>query len=265
MPVNFLSEAERLRFNSFPSDLSGEDLIGFFTLSRTDLLQIPANASTANRLGFALQLVLLRFLGFHLSELSSVPSAIIDFAASQIEVESDQFSFYGEREQTRSDHQRQIEKYLGYRSATQDDLKFVTEWLTMRSLEHDRPILLLQLLCEHLQSERIVRPGLTILAKIVGAARERAEQEIYRMLTPLLDEFQTQELNKLLKPSEPNRLSPLVWLRNSATSNTPQTILEALIKFNRLQQWKVGEWDLSFLNPNRRKQLAQIGFRSTAQ
>lgn len=88
MPVNFLSAAERLRFNSFPSDLSSEDLIGFFTLSSTDLRQIPANASAANRLGFALQMVLLRFLGFHLPELSSVPNAIIGFAASQIDVES---------------------------------------------------------------------------------------------------------------------------------------------------------------------------------
>lgn len=265
MPVNFLSEAERLRFNSFPSDLSAADLIGFFTLSQTDLLQIPANASAANRLGFALQLVLLRFLGFHLPELTTIPNAVINFTASQIDVEPEQLNFYGKREQTRSNHQRQIENYLGYHSATQDDLKLVTDWLTERSLEHDRPILLLQLLCEHLQNERIVRPGLTILEKIVGAAREKAEQEIYRMLAPLLDEFRTQELNKLLKPIEPNRPSPLAWLRNSATSNTPRTILETLAKLDQLQRWEVSKWDLSVLNPNRRKQLAQIGFRSTAQ
>jgi hypothetical protein len=63
MPVNFLSKpTSALQFA--PSDLSDEDLIGFFTLSQTDLRQIPANASAANRLGFALQLVLLRFLVF---------------------------------------------------------------------------------------------------------------------------------------------------------------------------------------------------------
>jgi hypothetical protein len=65
MPVNFLSEAERLRFNSFPADLFAEDLIGFFTLSPADLRHLPANASAANRLGFALQLAVLRFLDFH--------------------------------------------------------------------------------------------------------------------------------------------------------------------------------------------------------
>ena len=97
MPVNFLSEAERLRFNSLPSDLSDEDLIGFFTLSQTDLRQVPANASAANRLGFALQLVLLRFLGFHLPEFSSVSITVIDFAASQIDVESELLSIKSAR------------------------------------------------------------------------------------------------------------------------------------------------------------------------
>ena len=228
MPVNFLSEAERLRFNSFPSDLSKDDLIGFFTFSPLERRQIPVNASAANRLGFALQLVLLRFLGFHLPELSAVPEAVVDFVAAQIKVAPENLDSYGEREQTRSDHQRRVETYLGYRSATQDDLQTAVGWLTTRSLEHDHPILLLQLLCEHLQGERIVRPGLTILEKMVGTARENAEREIHRRLTPLLDESRTRELDKLLKPLEPNRPSPLAWLRSSAVSNTPQTILETL-------------------------------------
>lgn len=146
MPVNFLSEAERLRFTSFPDNLSADDLIGFFTLSQTDIQQIPAHASAVNRLGFALQLLLLRFLGFHPPQLTSVPEIVIEFVASQIDVESVQINFYGIRDQTRSDHQRQIENYLGYRSATQDDLKIVTKWLNARALEHDRPMLLMQML-----------------------------------------------------------------------------------------------------------------------
>ncbi len=64
-----------------------------------------------------------------------------------------------------------------------------------------------------------MRPGLTILEKVVGASREKAEQEIHRMMLPLLDEFRTKELNKLLQPPEPNRPSPLAWLRDSATSS----------------------------------------------
>lgn len=265
MPVNFLNEAEHLRLNSFPANLSANDLIAHFTLDETDLMAIPVKTSATNRLGFALQLLLLRFLGFHLPDVLSVPNEIVGYVAAQIDVEAEQIKFYGEREQTRSDHQRQIEKHLGYRLATKDDLDSSVDCLTARSLEHDRPILLLQLLCEHLQSQRIVRPGLTILEKLVGAAREKAEQEIYNLLTPLLNEIGVSELDGILRTPQPNRPSQLIWLRNSATSNTPKTILAGLNKLEKLRIWDVGEWNLSMLNPNRRKQLAQIGFRSTSQ
>lgn len=265
MPVNFLNEAERLRFNSFPADLSANDLIAHFTLDENDLKTIPPTASAVNRFGFALQLVLLRFLGFHLPDLLSVTDKVLEYVSEQINVEAEAIKKYGEREQTRSDHQRQIERHLGYRLATPDDLTLSIGWLTERSLEHDRPMLLLQLLCQHLQNERTVRPGLTILEKLVGTAREKAEQDIYLFLTPLLDDNRLKELDELLKSPQPNRPSELVGLRNSATSNTPKTILAGLNKFGKLQNWNVGGWDLSSLNPNRRKQLAQIGFRSTAQ
>ncbi len=84
MPVSYLSKAERLRYNIFPPNLSNDDLITFFTLSDADLAQIPTTASAANRLGFALQIVLLKFLGFHLSELESLPAIVINYMASQI-------------------------------------------------------------------------------------------------------------------------------------------------------------------------------------
>lgn len=86
MPVSFLSEAERKRFNSFPAGLPTEDLIAFFTLSENDLQQIPKTASAINRLGFALRLLLLRFLGFQLHNVSRIPSTVVKNVAGQIAV-----------------------------------------------------------------------------------------------------------------------------------------------------------------------------------
>lgn len=265
MPVSFLSEAERLRLNSFPTDLSNDDLIAYFTLSDTDLLQIPKTASASNRLGVALQLVLLRFLGFHLVELKSLPQAIVGYVAQQIGARADQINFYGEREQTRTNHQRFIEKYLGFRHPTDEDYRRVGDWLLERALEHDRPTLLLQLLCERFLTEKLVRPGFSVVERMVATARNSAEEEIFRRIETIIDEVLAEELDGLLQAPEPNRPTPLAWLRQSATSNTPKTILAGLNKLEKLQQWQVGNWNLSALNPNRRKQLAQIGFRSTAQ
>ena len=265
MPVNFLTDAERLRFNSFPANLSNEDLIAHFTLSDTELIEIPVKTTEANRLGFAIYLVLLRFLGFHLASFETVPTQLINFVAEQISVESKYIESYGIREQTRSNHQRKIEKYLGYRPASSEDVIHFTDWTSQHSLEHDRPLLLLQLLCDYLRKQKIVRPGLTILEKLVGSAREKANQEIYQRLLPVLNENVKADIDEILIADEPNQPTQLAWLRTTATSNTPKNILATIEKLNRLQHWNINEWDLSILNPNRRKQLANIGFRSTAQ
>lgn len=265
MPVSFLSEAERVRFNSFPADLSNDDLIAFFTLSETDLLQIPKTASAANRLGVGLQIVLLRFLGFHLIELKLLPESVINYVAWQIGVETEQIIFYGERDQTRTDHQRTIEKYLGFRHPTDDDYQRTNDWLLERALEHDRPTLLLQLLCERFLAEKLVRPGFSVVERMVATARNAAEDELFRRVESIIDDVLAEDLDGLLRAEQPNRPTPLAWLRQSATSNSPKTILEGLGKLGKLQKWQVGNWNLSSVNPNRRKQLAQIGFRSTAQ
>ncbi|CAN5563109.1 hypothetical protein BH10ACI1_BH10ACI1_11160 [soil metagenome] len=79
MPVSFLSEAECLCFNSFPAEFSTDDLIAFFTLSESNLKQIPKTTTVSNRLGFASRILLLRFLGFHLADLATVPAFVITF------------------------------------------------------------------------------------------------------------------------------------------------------------------------------------------
>lgn len=265
MPVNFLSEAERLRFNSFPADLSTNDLIAFFTLSETDLRQIPTTSTPPNQLGFALQFLLLRFFGFYLSELNSLPEFVIHYVASQIGIDPEEYRFYGEREATLTAHRQAIEQYSGFTHPTEEDFRRISNWLVERALEHDRPTLLLEFLCERFLAERLVRPGFSVLERMVAAARSSAEEEIFSRIESIIDEVLEEDLNGILQTEQPNRPTPLAWLRQSATSNSPKTILAGLSKLEKLQKWQVGSWNLSAINPNRRKQLAQIGFRSTAQ
>ena len=64
MPTSIFSETELARLASFPEEIPGDDLIRAFTLTGADrdLVAIPRRA--ANRLGLALQLCALRYLGF---------------------------------------------------------------------------------------------------------------------------------------------------------------------------------------------------------
>lgn len=86
MAVVFLSEAERERLNAFPPDIPPEDMTRFFTLTDADRQQVPTKASSANRLGFALQLCTLRYLGFCPDNVTRAPLPTVTYVAAQLDV-----------------------------------------------------------------------------------------------------------------------------------------------------------------------------------
>lgn len=265
MPIGFLSEAERERLDSFPPQIVHADLITFFTLSKADRAQLPRTTTASNRLGFALQLGALRYLGFSPDDLTTAPEAVVVFMAEQLDVSPNELERYARRGRTRTEHLQQIRLYLGFRKATASSLAPLESWLLDRALEHDRPTLLLRLACEHLLRLRVMRPGITQLERLVASARQRAEEETYHRLRTILTKDCKARLDDLLTVDPELGHSRFAWLQQPATLNSPQAILFTLAKRACCQQWGVESWDLSSLNPNRLKFLAQIARRSTNQ
>ncbi len=265
MPGQFLTIAERERLSKFPQEISKEDVITFFTLTGEDLNQIPTTSADYNRLGFALQLSALRFLGFCPDELMTTPSEVVTYVAKQLKIDSPSLDAYGQREHTRTDHLQQIRQYLGFRKASEADLTTLLEWLLQRALEHDKPTLLFQMATDWLYKQKIVRPGVTILERMVIQARQQAQEETYRQLNFLISDERKSLLDKLLITEETLGRTPLFWLRYGAVANTPTAILQTISKLEFLFSYGVSEWDLSSLNPNRQKFLAQMGRKSTNQ
>lgn len=135
MPVSFLTEAERERLSRFPAQVLPEDLITFFTLSDSDKGEVLKQRGDHNRLGFALQLCILRYLGFSPDDLDSVPYAVVDFVARQLEVPPEAITPYGRRIPTRTAHLQQVQAYLAFRKATPLDLGILAAWLLERALD----------------------------------------------------------------------------------------------------------------------------------
>jgi TnpA family transposase len=265
MPVQLFTEAERARRNRFPEVIVYEDLVTFFTLSEHDLERMPRSRAPHNRLGYALQLCALRFMGFVPDDLSSTPPEAVAFVARQLAVAPDVLAAYGARAHTRQDHLQAVQAHLGYRKAGEQDLKALADWLLARALEHDKPTLLYELTCEKLRTEQLLRPGVTRLERLVAEARARAQTETYRHLTPFLTQDRQQWLDTLLQPDPTRGLTPLSWLRRPAVANSPRAILGNLAKLAFLRNAGVGEWSLATLNPNRLQFLAQVARKSGAQ
>ena len=63
MPVDFLTQAERQRYQQLPTVIAGRDLHQHFHLSETDLAFGATFRGAPSRLGVAQHLGLLRYLG----------------------------------------------------------------------------------------------------------------------------------------------------------------------------------------------------------
>ena len=88
---------------SFPEEIPGDDLIRAFTLTGADRDLVAIRRGAANRLGLALQLCALRYLGFVPRNLSAAPRLAACFVADQLEVSPDEIQSYARRGSRRAD------------------------------------------------------------------------------------------------------------------------------------------------------------------
>jgi hypothetical protein len=139
-------------------------------------------------LGFALQLGTLKYLSFIPDNFPQLPLQVIEYVAQQLEVSSKVLTDYGERSQTRTSQLQEIQDYLGFRKPNKTDYQQLGIWLLERAMEHDRPLLLFQLLIKKLEIAKIIRPGLTILERMIATARNEAWTETALCLQPILTE-----------------------------------------------------------------------------
>jgi len=261
MPIGFLDNAERERLSQFPPDISNDEVIAYFTLTKSDRGIVPKTSSAANRLGVGVQIGTLRYLGFS-PKVARTPMPVVEYVAAQLGVPAAALKDYGGRRVTVAEHLAQVQEHLGFRRVSSTDAKELTAWLIERALEHDRPTLLLSLACDRLRMSKIVRPALNRIERVVARARRGARLETFRRLAPLLTPERRAKLDALVVADEGR--TPLAWLREDATKSSPKSITETLDKLRFLIP-RVAGVDLGMLTPNHRKALAEIGYRSSNQ
>ena len=132
MASTFLTAQERERLLCFPGEIPQWDLITSFTLTENDSSLIDTYQDDTNRLGAALQLCAVRYLGFCPTDLHTAPSDVITFLANQLQVEPDALQDYGKRHMTRSTHFNAVLNHLGFRRVQPDDHQSIVDWVTVQ-------------------------------------------------------------------------------------------------------------------------------------
>ena len=266
MATQVFSEAELDRLRGFP-ELDRDELIRFFTLTPTDEAFVRSHRGSSNHLGVAVQLCTLPWLGFVPDDVASAPAHAVHRLAEHLGIPADAISSYAARDQTRTDHLVEVARVLGWRPAGDVEFKELDQFLAARALEHDSPTLLFRLACDYLRSARVIRPGPEWLSRRVASAREMARVETYQRVEPLLDARTKlrRELDSLLTVDPDLGSTRLHWLTTGPTRPSPAAVKAELAKYAFLRDLEAHTLDLSALPTERRRFLATIGRRSTAQ
>ena len=230
MPVNFLSTTQRERYGRYSDTLSSDELARYFHLDDDDREWIATKRRDSHRLGYALQLTTVRFLGTFLENPTAVPGVVLQTLASQLGIaDAACVLAYRESEQ-RWRHTTEIRTQFGYREFADGGVQFrLGRWLcALCWTGTDRPSALFDYANGWLIDHKVLLPGVTVLERFIAEIRSRMESRLWRLLVRGVTTEQRQRLGELLKPAEGSRQSWLDKLRKGPVRVSAPALVMAL-------------------------------------
>ncbi|MGH3863705.1 DUF4158 domain-containing protein, partial [Actinokineospora sp.] len=260
------ADAELERLRGFP-EIGRDELFRFFTLTHADVAFVDPGRGRGpvDRLGLAVALCTLPWLGFVPDKVSAAPPVAVARLADQLGVDPVELRSYGRRAKTRTEHLRLVAQYVGWRAPSTLELKELDEFLLARAMEHDSPTLLFRLACEYLISARVIRPGPVTVVERVAHAREQAQRETYVGLAHEFTDERCAALDGLLVTDPEVTMTRLRWLGTGPVEASPAAIKAEVAKLEFLRGLGADRLDLSVLPAERRRFLATVGRRLTGQ
>ena len=124
MPVSILTTTQRESYGRYFEPPSPEELSRFFHINDGDRVLITQRRGNYNKVGFALQLVTVRFIGTFLEDPLDVPSSVVQIIAKQLGIlKIDDLCDYREGKQ-RWEHKAEICVRHGYREITDPEMGY---------------------------------------------------------------------------------------------------------------------------------------------
>ncbi len=270
MPVEFLSDEQVAAYGSFVGEPVLAEVERFFYLDDGDRDLVAKRRSDSHRLGFAVQLGTVRAVGRFLEDPLDVPWVAVEFLASVLEIaDASCVKRYLDRPQTAYEHAWEIRGRYGYRNF--DDAVVgdgFARFLDGRAWTHaEGPVALFEHAVSWLRRQRVLLPGVTVLARRVANARDVAEARLYETVAASAKRADRQlprRLVELLQVPDGSRVSALERLRRSPRRSSGPEMVKALQRAEQVAAYGAGRVEVDAVPVNRLTVLARTGLGSTA-
>ena len=149
-----LSTAQRVTFETLPTE--PVELAKHYLLSDEDLELVQKRRRAENRLGFAVQLCLIRYPGRLLRANEYPPRPLIAFVADQVGVDPDVFGAYAKRDETRREHALSLLRNFGLTTFKGQHFRDLVRWLVPVAIDNPKGNMLVGAVLNELRQRRIL-------------------------------------------------------------------------------------------------------------
>jgi len=256
-----LTPEQRQSFMQIPED---EWILGtYFTFSKRDLEIVNKRRREENRLGFAVQVAILRYPGWPYTHIKSIPDSVIQYISKQIGASPSSLGHYPQRENTLWDHLKEIRSEYDFVTFTLSEYRMTFKYLHQLALENGDAIHLLHECIDFLRKNKIILPAITTLERMVWEARAMAEKKLFNTVNRSLTNEQKEKLEEVITsqhPSESNK-TILGWLKEPPGHPSPETFLRVIERLEYIRGIGLETVQISHLHRNRLLQLSRLGSR----
>lgn len=266
MPVEFLTAEQEARYGQFADPPTPDQLAHYFWLDDADKTLVGRYRGAHNRLGFAVQLGTVRFLGTFVPDLQTIPANVIQYMAHQLNLDAAALLRYDDGDR-RWDHTRDIRQAYGYRDFSDPSRhwRFV-RWLYARAWLHpERPSVLFDQATAYLVEHKIVLPGVTTLVRQVAQVRDRAQIRLWTRLAAWPTGDQRVALEALLVPDPASHQTGLDRLRHPSIRVSITGLLATCDRLEQIRALGSAAWPLTGIPQRRLKTLARYAATARAQ
>ena len=238
MPVSFLSNEQRENYGRYNGVPSPDDLARYFLLDDADRALIAQKRGKHNRLGFAVQLGTVRYLGTFLEDPLAVPMPVLHTLARQLRIKTfEDENPYSTGEQ-RWEHASEICAHYGYIEITERQVGFhLTRWLyALCWTGTDRPSVLFDRAVTWLVTHKVLLPGCSTLERYIARLRGRVEERLWHSLGQGISREQQKKLENLLLVPGGSRSSPLDQLRKGPVMVSTRSLVVALMRLHSVRE-----------------------------